>query len=91
MMKKLPDGRPLPSYGFIYTAKSKDEHNKKGAWNRWEIEADKPVDDVELFKKAQGFYESMKKGEKTVDHGAAEGVAEQATPASTKSNDDIPF
>jgi hypothetical protein len=92
MMKKLPDGRPLPSYGFIYTAKSKDESNKKGAWNRWEIEADKMVDNVELFKKAEGFYLSMKKGEKTVDHGAADGVEETSAPtASVKSNDDIPF
>jgi len=92
MMKKLPDGRPLPSYGFIYTAKSKDESNKKGAWNRWEIEADKMVDNVETFKKAEGFYLSMKKGEKTVDHGAADGVEETSAPtASKKSNDDIPF
>lgn len=89
MMKKLPDGRPLPSYGYIYKAMSKGESNKKGAWNRWDIVADKMVDDTNTFKKALGFYESMKKGEKTVDHGA-DNVEETAAPTK-KSNDEIPF
>lgn len=89
MMKKLPDGRPLPSYGYIYKAMSKGESNKKGAWNRWDIVADKMVDDTNTFKKALGFYESMKKGEKTVDHGA-DSVEETAAPTK-KSNDEIPF
>ena len=89
MMKKLPDGRPLPSYGFIYKAMSKGESNKKGAWNRWDIVADKMVDDTNTFKKALGFYESMKKGEKTVDHGADS--VEETTASTDKSNDEIPF
>jgi hypothetical protein len=86
MMQKLPDGRSMPSFGVIYTLKTVQESNDKGTWYGWDVTKDKVVDSKETFLRAKGFYESMKKGEKKVDHGSQDSASKTETETA-----DVPF
>ena len=68
-----------PSYSHYYRLKTVKEGNDKGNWFGWEISREEQLEDVNHYKQAKQFAESVSKGEVKVKH-EQEVPTDQKTP-----------
>ena len=67
MSAGLPHGtkllNDLPSYACSYKLTVEEEANEQGQWYSWVVSERKLITDVEVFRRAKAFNESVKRGQ----------------------------
>ena len=84
---KMKDGNGnlfIPArYSHVWHLTSVGEENKNGSWHGWFIDKEGPIEDVNFYREAKLFHDSIAAGQVKVKH-----VREEEAPSS---NEDTPF
>ena len=94
---KRPDGSFFtpPRFSHMWSLESVPEENRNGSWHGWKITKLEAIEDINLYREAKHFAESIATGGVTVKHEQEGGSAGKAPPVSDTGplvdDEDIPF
>jgi hypothetical protein len=74
-----------PRFSHVYLLKTVGEENSKGSWHSWEISLEGPITDVNMYKRAKDFADSINAGDVVVKH------AEETGGGTSDLDDEVPF
>jgi hypothetical protein len=68
-MIQTPEGQKIaPTYSRIYNLSTAGESNDKGDWSGWNIKLEGVVEDIDLYRSAKAFSQSVSQGTVKVKH-----------------------